>query len=195
MDRGVCHFYEQTLVCRRRAKPQGRSSRRSPRCVSASQPLCLRQCTTSRLTLQPFTFTFDRVYLLNSLQASATSGNPRRRQPSRRAVARKHIQDGPEGVASWARARQSTALQPPCSGGLRPPIGGCRSVGTDSRGEPRHWRGSAPRSPRVGMARRAVRLLRRRHEPSDSSGAAGGTSCRGLDPRRWSLDSFFFLPF
>ena len=41
----------------------------------------------------------------------AARGNPRRRQPSRRAVARKHIEDGPKGAASGARARQSTALR------------------------------------------------------------------------------------
>ena len=31
------------------------------------------------------------------------------RQPRRRAVARKHIEDGPKGAASWVRARQSVA--------------------------------------------------------------------------------------
>jgi hypothetical protein len=35
----------------------------------------------------------------------------RRRQPSRRAVARKPIADGPKGAASGARARQRVALQ------------------------------------------------------------------------------------
>jgi hypothetical protein len=32
------------------------------------------------------------------------------RQPRHRAVARKHIEDGPKGAASWVRARQSVAL-------------------------------------------------------------------------------------